>query len=234
MKKYPDDFINKIICGDCLEVMKDIPDKSIDLILTSPPFNLGDTHHTGNIRHKPYNDNLPEKEYQNWQIQVLKELFRIVNSGGSLLYHHKNRIKNGIQTTPYEWILKTDWTVKQELIWFNRSQNFDKIRFYPMTERIYWLAKSSETRLVNIINHHDLFKWKTEGISKEHTRAFPIEMAEDLIGCFPKANTILDPFLGSGTAAVAAKRLKRNFIGIEISEEYCEIAKQRLRQELLF
>lgn len=231
--KYPNDFINKIICGDCLEVMKDIPDKSVDLTITSPPFNLGRVHHTGNKRHIPYQDNLPETTYQDWQTEALNEIYRITKNAGSLFYHHKNRIKDNIQISPYEWLLKTNWIIKQELVWFNGSQNFDKIRFYPMTERIYWLSRGTKTDFYNNINAHDLFKWKAEGINKEHTRVFPIKLVSDVLRCFSKANIILDPFLGSGTTAVACKYLKRNFIGIEINPKYCEIARQRLRQEVL-
>ena len=89
----------KLYEGDCLEVMSTFPSDSFDIVFTSPPYNLGNNHHTGN-----------------------------------LIYNHKNRIKKGIQITPYEWLLKTDFVIKQELVWFNASQNFDKIRFYPMTE----------------------------------------------------------------------------------------------------
>ena len=134
-------------CGDCMEYMRNIPNESIDLIITSPPYNLGKQHHTGSNRFNSYDsyvDDVPEEAYQNWQIQVLNECYRVLNKNGSMWYNHKNRIKDGVQITPYEWILKSKFAhlVKQEVVWFNRSQNFDKIRFYPMTERVYWLAKS--------------------------------------------------------------------------------------------
>ena len=230
---WPTDYLNRVICGDCLEVMRGIPDKSVDLVLTSPPYNLGNGHHTGNIRHRAYSDDLPENEYQNNQSKVLRELFRITKDGGSLFYNHKNRIKNGISITPYQWILDSEWLLKQELVWFNGSQNFDKIRFYPMTERVYWLVKHPDTKLNNIINHHDLFDWAATGTSGEHTRAFPDKMATDIFNCFPDSEIILDPFFGSGTTGVAAKLLGRNFIGIEISEKYCEIARKRIEQTLV-
>lgn len=221
----------ELLNGDCLEELKKIPDGSIDLVLTSPPYNLGNTHHTGNKRHKAYEDNLPEKEYQEWQIEVLQECYRILKNTGSLIYNHKNRIKNGVQITPYEWLLKTDFIVKQEIVWFNGSQNFDKIRFYPMTERIYWLAKKPTTKLYNAINHHDLFgkeEWKSVGTKGTHTRAFPEKMVSDFLLCFPDAQAILDPFMGSGTTGVACKNLNRNFIGIELDKDYFEIAKKRI------
>lgn len=217
-----------LILGDCLEKMREMPEGSVDLIITSPPYNLGNAHHTGNIRHKAYEDNLPEKEYQDWQIDVLNECYRVLKPTGSLIYNHKNRIKGGVQTTPYAWLLKTPFIVKQELVWFNRSQNFDKIRFYPMTERVYWLAKSPKTKLFNAINHHDLFEWRAVGTKGIHTRAFPEKMVEDFLLCFPEAVAVLDPFMGSGTTGVACQNLGRNFIGIELDKGYFEIAKNRI------
>lgn len=225
-----------IINADCLEYLKTLPDKSFDLVLTSPPYNLGNTHHTGNTRHKAYEDDLPEEEYQAWQVDVLKECHRILKDNGSVIYNHKNRIKRGTQISPYKWIFLTKFVVKQEWVWFNGSQDFDKIRMYPMTERIYWLTKSPDTKLHNIINHHDLFnkdEWKAVGTKLGHTRAFPLQMAKDILSCFPNAQSILDPFLGSGTTLVAAKQLNRNAVGIEISPEYCEIARKRLEQGTL-
>ena len=216
--------------GDCLEVMKTIPDNSVDLVITSPPYNLGNNHHTGNKRHNPYNDNIPEFQYQMNQLAVLKELFRVVKDDGSLFYNHKNRIKDGKQTTPYEWLLLSEWILKQELVWFNGSQNFDKIRFYPMTERVYWLAKSPKTKLFNAINHHDLFNWTAEGTNKEHKRSFPEAMVSDVLQCFPNSTTILDPYCGSGTVGVVAKKTGKDFIGIEISLEYFKIAERRINQ----
>jgi modification methylase len=165
---------------------------------------------------------------------VLNECYRVIKDDGSVFYNHKNRIKDGMQTTPYEWILKTNFIVKQEIVWFNGSQNFDKIRFYPMTERIYWLAKNPSTKLSNVINHHDVFskaEWEPVKTSGEHKRAFPVDMCKDIAMCFPQADLIFDPFCGSGTTCVAAKRLGRRYIGVDISPEYCDIARKRLEAE---
>jgi modification methylase len=223
--------LNHIYHGDCLEVLKEFPDESIDLVITSPPYNLGNDHHTGSKRHQAYNDDMREREYQEWQIKVLNELHRVLRPEGSLMYNHKNRIKKGRQITPYEWLLKTPFVIKQEIVWFNGSQNFDKIRFYPMTERVYWLAKSPKTKLVNVINHHDVFsrsEWKPVGTKGDHTRAFPVQMAQDLASCFPDAQIILDPFMGSGTTAIAALNLGKQYIGIELKKEYVDLANQRI------
>ncbi len=217
--------------GDCLEVLKTIPNDSVDIVFTSPPYNLGNTHHTGNIRHKAYEDNLPEQEYQDWQVKVLDECFRVLKNTGSLIYNHKNRIKKGIQITPYEWLLKTQFIIKQELVWFNGSQNFDKIRFYPMTERVFWLSKSPDTKLTNTINHHDFFdkkEWHPVGTSGSHTRAFPEKMVEDILSCFPESRVILDPFAGSGTVGVVSKRMGKDCILIEKDKSYIDLIKTKL------
>ena len=220
-----------ILKGDCLEILKTIESESVDIVFTSPPYNLGNGHHTGNKRHKAYNDDMPENEYQQWQIDVLNECFRVLKSDGSLIYNHKNRIKKGVQITPYQWLLKTPFIIKQEIVWFNGSQNFDKIRFYPMTERIYWLSKTPNTKLYNAINHHDLFgkdEWKAVGTKGGHTRAFPEKMVEDILSCFPKAKTVLDPFAGSGTVGVVCKKISKDYILIEKDENYIKLINERL------
>lgn len=213
-------------------LMGELPSNYIDLTITSPPYNLGEKHHTGNKKfnaYDEYKDNLPEEIYQLEQIEFLEELYRVTKEGGSVMYNHKNRIKDGKQITPYEWLLKTSWTLKQEIVWFNRSQNFDKCRFYPMTERIYWLSKGTTTNFVNSINQHDLLKDTPEGTDKEHKRAFPLKLAQRFIMCFPDAELIFDPYSGSGTTAIACVNEKRNFIGCEISKKYFEASLKRLQ-----
>jgi len=212
-----------------------LEESSVDLIITSPPYNLGNNHHTGNKQHKAYNDNLPEAEYQEQQLQFLNECFKLLKETGSLIYNHKNRIRKGRQLSPYEWIFKSNFVVKQEIVWVNRSQNFDKMRFYPFTERLYWLTKKPETKLFNAINHYDVFdwkEWKPVGTKGNHTRAFPEKMVEDILKCFPNAEVVLDPYMGSGTTGVAAKNLNREFIGIELDEKYFNIASERINNEM--
>ena len=224
----------KLINDDCLKVLPTLEESSIDLIITSPPYNLGNNHHTGNKQHKAYNDNLPEAEYQEQQLQFLNECFKVLKETGSLIYNHKNRIRKGIQLSPYEWIFKSNFIVKQEIVWVNRSQNFDKMRFYPFTERLYWLTKKPETKLFNAINHYDVFdwkEWKPEGTKGKHKRAFPIKMVEDILKCFPDAKVVFDPYMGSGTTGVAAKNLNREFIGIELDKTYFDMASERIDNE---
>jgi site-specific DNA-methyltransferase (adenine-specific) len=216
---------------DNMLLMARYPDNYFDLTVTSPPYNLGEKHHTGNNKFEAYSefiDNVPELEYQKQQVNVLNEIFRTTKDGGSLMYNHKNRIRDGKQISPYEWLFKTDWTIKQEIVWFNGSQNFDKCRFYPMTERIYWLSKGTSTGFFNEINQHDLIKDAAEGTNKEHKRAFPLSLAERLIMCFPNAKTVFDPYTGSGTTAIAAHNLKKDFVGSEISKTSFDKAMERI------
>lgn len=217
---------------DCIAQLKLLPKESIDVILTSPPYNLGNNHHTGNKRHKAYDDEMPEEEYQNWQIEVLKECYRVLSPTGSLLYNHKHRIKEGILISPYEWLFKTPFKLKQMLTWINYSQNFDKCRFFPFTEEVYWLSKTKDTQFLNTKNFPNVFQWPPEGIDKAHSRSFPKKMVFDLLSCFPSAKTVLDPFMGSGTVGVVCKTLKKDFIGIEINQTFFEFAKKRIDEDM--
>ena len=219
---------------DCLEGLRALEDESVDLIITSPPYNLGKSHHTGNNHFKAYtdyDDDMPEELYQKWQVEILNECHRVLKKDGSLWYNHKNRIRNGQQIEPYRWLYKTPFIIKQEIVWQNGSQNFDKCRIYPMTERVYWLTKDAKTKLFNAINHHDIFtraEWqpvKTKGAFK---RAYPEKMVEDIISCFPDVRVVLDPFSGSGTTCCVAKRMGKDYIGFELSTDSCKIAEERL------
>ena len=225
---------NTIINIDCLEGLKSLDDESVDLIITSPPYNLGKSHHTGNNRFKAYtdyNDDMPEELYQKWQTEILNECYRVLKKNGSMWYNHKNRIKNGQQIEPYRWLYNTPFIIKQEIVWQNGSQNFDKCRIYPMTERVYWLTKDKSTKLFNAINHHDVFtraEWQPVKTKGDFKRAYPEQMVEDIISCFPDSNVILDPFSGSGTTCCVAKRMGKKYIGFELSVEYCNIASERI------
>ena len=225
---------NTIINIDCLEGLKSLDDESVDLIITSPPYNLGKSHHTGNNRFKAYtdyNDDMPEELYQKWQTEILNECYRVLKKNGSMWYNHKNRIKNGQQIEPYRWLYNTPFIIKQEIVWQNGSPNFDKCRIYPTTERVYWLTKDKSTKLFNAINHHDVFtraEWQPVKTKGDFKRAYPEQMVEDIISCFPDSNVILDPFSGSGTTCCVAKRMGKKYIGFELSAEYCNIASERI------
>ena len=230
---YQDDAV-VIYNADCREILPLFEDKSFDLTITSPPFNLGDEHHTRNYKFSPYPDDLPEDEYQKLQVDILNKLYDVTVDEGSLFYEHKNRIRDGLQISPYRWLFQTKWIDKQEIVWENRSPSFDPIRFFPKTQRIYWLVKRTETKLpCNPLLLEDLWKLKPVGTKTNHKRAFPERLPDRILSCFPDVNIILDPFLGSGTTAYCAKKLNRKCIGIEIEEKYCEIAAKRCSQSVM-
>lgn len=218
---------------DNMDLMARYPDKYFDLAITSPPYNLGAKHHTGNNSFTPYEDNMAEDDYQENQIKFLNELHRVCNDDCSVFYNHKNRIKNGFQISPYEWIFKTNWKIKQEIVWINGSQNFDKIRFYPMTERIYWLSKKSETKFYNNSNLKDYNDWIAVGTKQIHKRAFPLDMVKSILNCFPKDSKVIEPYLGSGTMAIACHDYGFDLTACELDKEYYDSALKRLHNHQL-
>ena len=221
-----------LYCGDCREILPLLPDKSVDLTVTSPPYNLGNNHHTKKKKHVPYDDEMEEKQYQEFQIQVLGSCYYKIIDGGWLFYNHKNRIQKQRMITPYEWLLRLPFIIRQEVVWNNRTPNMDKIRFFPFTERIYCLA-NGKAQMFNKNSLTDDWHITPVGTENAHTRAFPLKI---VLNCMSVVSfhTVLDPFCGSGTTLVAAKQLGRKAIGIEISEKYCAIAVDRLRQMELF
>jgi site-specific DNA-methyltransferase (adenine-specific) len=224
--------LNKIHNTSWQEGFKEMPNNYIDLFITSPPYNLGGKFHTGNTRYNQayntYDDNLQEDVYQEQQIELLNSCFDKLQDGGSMFYNHKPRIRNGICIHPLKWILKSKFILKQEIIWKNGSQNFDKIRFYPFTERIYWLVKDKNTKLFNAVGLSDVWEFKNSKRHPLHKATFPIELPLTIIQCFENANIICDPYAGIGTTAKAvieANKIdnkNRQYIGFEIDKEYCD------------
>jgi len=221
------------------EGFKEIPDKSIDLIITSPPYNMGKKLHTGSNYmdiYNKYDDNLPEEEYQNGQIELLNESFRVLKDNGSMFYNHKPRIREGLTIHPLNWIFKSDFILKQEIIWRTGSQNFDKIRYYPMTERVYWLTKDVKTKLFNSVGMSDIWEFKNPKRNKLHKSTFPVDLPYNIIKCFDDAETILDPYMGIGTTALAVKKCNaednngRNYLGFELDDVYVKEAYNRMAE----
>jgi site-specific DNA-methyltransferase (adenine-specific) len=217
-----------ILCGDCLEILPTLPDGCVDLVCTSPPYNLQHIHYRENKKHNPYHDDMPEPEYQKRQIDVLTELYRI---SSCVFYNHKNRLRDFSEISPREWIAKTPWTIRQTLVWVNGSPNNHPRRFWPKTERIFVLGKGNHPMMDNR-RYWDVFRWATVNVpldGDEHTRAFPLEYPLTMLEVCPSYSIILDPFCGSGTTCVAAKMLGRRYIGIELNPDYVKIATERLR-----
>lgn len=264
---------NKIITGDCAEVLPTIPDDSIDLIVTSPPYADQRAHTYGGVR--------PD-EYVEWFLPIARELRRVLKASGSFVLNIKERVVNGERHTyVIELILamrKQGWYWTEEYIWHKRNcypgkwpnrfrdawercLHFTKHKQFAMYQdavrvpmgdwRHSRLRNLSETdkrrdnsrvqsgfgkRVANWVGRElayptNVLHFATECANRNHSATFPVELPTWFIKLFTRpGDLVLDPFMGSGTTAVACKRLGRNYLGIELDPSYVQLAKSRLAE----
>ena len=241
--EYPKDFINKFIVGDSIEMMKKIPDGSIDLVVTSPPYNLKNS--TGNGMkdgrggkwanaalvkgYHNYDDNMPHDKYAKWQRQCLEQMMRVIKDDGAIFYNHKWRVQAGLLQDRQDIV--NGLPIRQIIIWRRKGGiNFNAGYFLPTYEVIYLIAKENFKLAPKANAHGDVWEF-TQDMNNPHPAPFPIGLIQRIISS-TNAKTILDPFMGSGTTAVVARDLGRNYIGIDISPEYCKMAEKRLNKEI--
>ena len=246
---------NTILLGDSLEIIKTIPSKSVDLIFADPPYNLQlkDTLYrpdqtTVEAVTQDWDKFNTYKEYDNFTEQWLKESKRILKKGGALWvigsYHNILRVGTSIQNDGF-WILN-------DIIWHktNPMPNFRGTRFTNAHETLLWCTTSREAKYTfnyqNLKELNDGKQMRSDWFipicsgkerlrESNNQRSHPTQKPEALmyriiLSSTNKGDIILDPFLGSGTTAVVAKKLQRNFIGIEQDKEYISLAKKRLKQ----
>ena len=238
-------YRNKLIHGDTLAILRGMPEGIIDVGITSPPYNKQEKNDGGlvsKVIYADYKDQLPEEEYQRRQVEVLDEIYRTTKDGGSFFYNHKTRWVEGEMFHPMDWLRKTQWTVRQEIIWDRTiAGNIRGWRFWQVEERIYWLYKpidsnkkgkeleSKDAKMTSI--------WRAVPENHNpHPAPFPLWLpARILLALLPetkdeaKPPLVLDPYIGSGTTAVAAALLNADYIGIDISKEYLNHAQQRIK-----
>jgi DNA modification methylase len=210
--KYPDDFINKIICGDCLEVMKDIPDLFNLILITDPPYGI-------NYDPKWLSDmNIAKGSKPN------KTDNKVINDSGEIdynfLFQFKKRCIFGYPYIPDH--NATGWIVWDKQPKVNGRGITTPVEIASTTLRkgydIFHCMWAGYLRDLTILEHR--FKHPTQK---------PLKLIKYIVETYTKeTDIILDPFLGSGTTAVACKSLGRRYIGIEISKEYCDIARKRV------
>ena len=229
-----------LMLGDCLERLKEIPDRSVDLVFTSPPYNLGNTSGGGFPKkatgkwsggelsngYNSYHDNMLHDEYVMWQQSVLKECWRVLKDDGAIYYNHKPRVQNGELRMPLE--LNPGLPLRQIVIWERSGGiNFSPSFYLPTHEWVMILAKKDfRLRDKKASGAKDIWKIPQER-NNPHPAPFPVELptiALETTNC----QVVLDPFMGSGTTGVACKHLNRKFIGIEMDEKYFEMAKGRI------
>ena len=268
------EFINKFLHGDCEEILKRLPDNSIDLIFTSPPY--------ADQRQKTYGGVGPD-EYVDWFLPKASQFMRVLKPTGTFILNIKERVVDGERHTyVIELILKMreqGWLWTEEFMWhkknsypgkwpnrfrdnwerliqFNKDKKFHMYQEAVMVPVGDWakdrLAKLSETDKTrdeskvgsgfgknvsnwlgrNLVYPTNVIHMATECSNRNHSATFPVELPEWFIKLFTQPGEIvLDPFMGSGTTALAAIRLGRYFVGMDISKEYIELARQRTAQE---
>lgn len=232
MSKLP---LNQIIQGDCLEVMKSFPDKSIDLVLTDPPYRItagGGTTITGGIfdrnihphtrTGKMFDHN--EIKFSEW----LPEAYRVVKNGSHTYVMCSGRNLSELMVEAG----KAGFEFQNLLVW--DKGNVTPNRYYMQRTEFILMLKKGASKTINLPGTHNILSFQNGIGDKLHPTEKPVKLMSLLIANSTKEKElVLDPFLGSGTTARATKDLGRNYIGIEISPEYCAIAEKRLQQEVL-
>lgn len=241
--------------GDSLQILKQIPPDSIDLTVTSPPYNIG----------KEYESILPIDQYISWCEKWMNDIYKLTKMTGSFwLNVGYLEMPQKAKALPIAYLLwnKSEFFLIQEVIWNYGAGVAGKRFFSPRNEKLLWYVKNPDSYTFNLDEIRDknvkypnqkkngklrcnpLGKnpsdvWQIPKVtsgknrsSKErtpHPAQFPIALIERVIkGSSNKNDLVLDPFLGSGTAAIVALANKRKFIGIELDERYCEIAAKRI------
>jgi len=242
--KYPEGFINEIICGDCIEVMGQMPEGSVDLVVTSPPYNLRNS--TGNGMkdgrggkwsraalmkgYTHHEDNMPHEVYAEWQRKCLEAMMRILSEDGAIFYNHKWRVQDGLLQDRQDIV--SGFPVRQIIIWKRKGGiNFNRGYFLPTYEVIYLIAKKKFKLAPKANAFGDVWEF-AQDLDNPHPAPFPIGLIHRIVAS-TTAKTVLDPFIGSGTTAVVAQALGRDYIGIDVSPEYCQMAKERIKRNKL-
>ncbi|MCK4945788.1 MAG: site-specific DNA-methyltransferase [Alphaproteobacteria bacterium] len=239
IKSLPKNFINKIICGDVIKILKKIPDETIDLVVTSPPYNLKNS--TGNgmkdgrggkwsnaalingyILH---DDCMPHDKYVIWQRECLDEMLRITKPDGAIFYNHKWRVQGGLLQDRQDIV--EGFPVRQIIIWRRAGGiNFNPGYFLPTYEVIYMIAKKNFKLAKKANAVGDIWDFPQE-MKNAHPAPFPIALIDRIVSS-TTGQVVLDPFMGSGTTAIAAKKNHRDYVGIELAPEYVELAEKRI------
>lgn len=240
--------INKVYNENCLDTLKRLNDQSIDLVVTSPPYNMNLRIRRGeycsrqvikefSTKYENFSDNMPINDFYEFHLSVLKELIRV-----SSLVFYNIQIVTGSKRAFFKIIGDLNEYLKEIIVW-------DKGVAQPAMQ-FGVLNRQSELLLVfennNAISRQfsnaqfdrgtlgDIWRIKRGSKPKEikgHSAVFPEKLVETIILNFTTpGQTIYDPFMGTGTTAVVAKKNARNFIGSELIEQYIDIINSRLSQ----
>jgi len=211
----------KLLQGDCLELMKDIPDGSVDMILTDPPYGMS---FQSNRRKEIYKKIKGDKDLS-WLEEFVDESYRIAKDSTAhyvfCSYHNIDIFKQCIERK---------FKIKNILTWVKNNTSMGDLRgnFAPKTEFIIFFHKGR--RVINGKRDSNVLEFKKTK-NELHPTQKPVDMMEFMIKKFSdEGELILDPFMGSGSTGVACINTNRNFIGMELDENYFEIAKKRIEE----
>ena len=235
-----DRWINKLHCGDCVKLMGKLPLESVGLIVTSPPYNIRNS--TGNGMkdgrggkwpnaelqngYQGHDDQMPHAEYVKWQRNCLHAMMRTLRPDGAIFYNHKWRVQGGLLQDRSDIV--EGFPVRQIIVWQRAGGiNFNPGYFLPNYEVIYLIAKP-DFKLAPKANAAGCVWSVPQESNNPHPAPFPVELAQRCIKS-TKTKIVLDPFMGSGTTAMAAETCERDWIGLEVSKDYCKLADERIR-----
>ena len=246
MKPYYQDKFYTIYHGDCLEIMPEL--EPVDLVLTSPPYNVGIDYGKGRKK-----DKLPFARYSDFILDVTNKISKLLVIGGRYCVE----IGGSGRNFPLSWLFQNAAFFYQlglysEIVIPHRKTNptawgswlkADNVYTIPNFHLAYIFYKETESKRngETDITPDEFTEWTRgrwdinySGRKTSHPAEFPVELPIRFMKLFGhKYDLNLDPFMGSGTTLVAAKQLNRKAIGIEIEEKYCEIAVRRLAQEVM-
>lgn len=244
--------------GDCLKLLKQIPDNTLQLIVTSPPYNIG----------KEYEKKLKLDSYIEQQAAVIKESYRALSPTGSICWQVGNYVDKGsiipLDTILYPIFAELGMKMRNRIVWHFEHGLHCKLRFSGRYESINWFTKSDDyvfnldpVRVPQKYPGKKHFKgpkagqyssnplgknpgdvWvipnvKSNHVEKtEHPCQFPVELIERLVlSMSNEGDWVFDPFLGTGTSVIAAVRHNRKGIGAEVVPKYVKLARERTSEE---
>ena len=208
-----DDSINSIIVGDCLEVLAGWPAGCVNLVVTSPPYNIGKEYDN-------YNDNVPWGKFIAWNQMVLNELLRISKHVVWIIGSHNN-MEYFTKLRPALETLSTFKVIHAPRFLY---MNPVELAIYLWQPGWSWKKKHKPPLLLSgqVVSWLPVVFGKEENLYKGHPASFPERYATYFIESFTEpGELVLDPFVGSGTTTNIAQRMGRQYIGIDISEKYC-------------
>ena len=221
--------------GDCLELINDIPDESIDMVLTDIPFNISKENNFKTMKDRKGRNGIDFGEWdKGFDINILNKITTKIKPGGSLLTFHSFEQYSELQK------ILTELVFKDKIIWYKTNpmpRNRER-RYISNIEIASWFVKPGAKWKFNRINdNYDgcVISYPSEsggGYIRYHPCQKNVKMLEEFIKRHSDVNdTILDPFMGSGSTGVACIHTNRNFIGMELDENYFNIAKERIESE---